>query len=215
MKRIFASLLIVMSLLSVSVPAYAQSVDKTVTVTVQKGDTICSICSKLDLSFKACKSTIMNLNNMKSEAELDSICAGTKLIFPAENPTVETGGDQVEYYVIRYIMEKGNWLANVYYCWGLDYEDYIDDIKGLNGISNLDKIYIGSSLLLPTTAENLQNDQYTTVMGHVMGSGETAYSVCQEYGLDYYAVEEKLVKYNFGADLTKLQVGQKLLIPID
>ena len=53
-------------------------------------------------------------------------------------------------------MEKGNWIANIYYCWGLDYEDYLDAIKTLNNITDLDKIYVGKLLYLPTTEENLK-----------------------------------------------------------
>ena len=92
--------------------------------------------------------------------------------------------------------------------------DYLDAINSLNDISDLDTIYVGKLLYLPTTKENLQNSNYTTVMAHVMKSGETAYDVCQSYGYDYYDMEDTLVKYNGGADMKKLQAGQKLLIPL-
>ena len=192
-------------------PAYADA--SQTKVTVKKGDTVYGICQSLGLDYNICKNTIMRLNGMEKESELSSIKAGSTLIFPASSKDCKessgkSGDDKVEYYVIPYVMEKGNWIANIYYCWGLDYEDYLDAIKTLNNITDLDKIY------LPTTEENLKNDNYTTVMAHVMNSGETAYDVCQSYGYDYYDMEDTLVKYNSGADMTKLQAGQKLLIPL-
>lgn len=216
-RRIWTFVISLIICLSLTAPAYADA--SQTKVTVNKGDTVYGICQSLGLDYNICKNTIMRLNGMEKESELSSIKVGSTLIFPASSKDcTESGGisaeDAVEYYVIPYVMEKGNWLANIYYCWGLDYEDYLDAIKTLNNIADLDKIYVGRLLYLPTTEENLKNNNYTTVMAHVMKSGETAYDVCRSYGYDYYDVEDTLVKYNCGADLTKLQVGQKLLIPL-
>ena len=200
-----------------SVPAFAEV--SQVSVKVKKGDTVYGICQSMGLNYNTVKNTIMTLNGMTRESELSSITAGSTLIMPSSDTAAKKGSivgeDKVRYYVIPYVMEKGNWIANIYYCWGLNYENYLDDIKSLNGIEDLDTIYVGKTLLLPTTAENLMSETYTTVMEHTMKTGETAYEVCKGYGLDYYEVEDKLVKYNFGADMTKLQAGQTMLIPID
>ena len=204
-SRIWAFIISLVICLSVTAPAYADA--SQTKVTVKKGDTVYGICQSLGLDYNICKNTIMRLNGMEKESELSSIKVGSTLIFPASSKDCaessgKSGDDEVAFYVIPYVMEKGNWLANVYYCWGLDYEDYLDAINSLNDISDLDTIYVGKLLYLPTTKENLQNSNYTTVMAHVMKS------------YDYYDMEDTLVKYNGGADMTKLQAGQKLLIPL-
>ena len=79
---------------------------------------------------------------------------------------------------------------------------------------NLDLLYVGAIYLLPTTAENLKTDVYTTVMSHVMQRGETAYDIITGYGVDYYKNLAKLESYNGGKDLAKISAGEKLLIPL-
>ena len=130
--------------------------------------------------------------------------------FAASNSTK----DKIEYYVIPYVIQKGDTLANVYWLWGLKYEDYADDIRSLNGVENLDLLYIGAIYLLPTTAPNVKTDIYTTVMSHVMKHGETAYDIITGYGVDYYENLAKLKTYNQGKDLARISAGEKLLIPL-
>ena len=101
-------------------PAYADA--SQTKVTVKKGDTVYGICQSLGLDYNICKNTIMHLNGMEKESELSSIKAGSTLIFPASSKDCKessgkSGDDKVEYYVIPYVMEKGNWIANIYYCW--------------------------------------------------------------------------------------------------
>ena len=124
-------------------------------------------------------------------------------------------GDEIEYYVIPYVIEKGDTIAHVYWLWGLRFEDYADAIRSLNGVENLDLLYVGAIYLLPTTASNLKTDVYTTVMAHEMKKGETAYDIITAYGIDYYKSVKRLENYNGGKDLTKIEVGEKLLIPLD
>ncbi len=133
--------------------------------------------------------------------------------FAASDHTVAKG-DKIEYYVVPYVIQKGDTLANVYWLWGLKYEDYADDIRSLNGVENLDLLYIGAIYLLPTTAPNLKTEIYTTVVSHVMQRGETAYDIITGYGVDYYENLAKLKTYNQGKDLTKIAAGHKLLIPL-
>lgn len=122
--------------------------------------------------------------------------------------------DQIEYYVIPYEIQKGDSLENVYRLWGLRFEKYADMIRSLNGVDDLDLLFIGAIYLLPTTEENLQTDVYTTVVSHVMHAGETAYDVFSSYGIDYNQNIPRLQNYNGGADLTRLNVGDKLYIPL-
>ena len=105
-------------------------------------------------------------------------------------------------------------LTDVYWRWGLKFEDYADDIRSLNFVENLDLLYVGAIYLLPTSVNNVKTKEYTKVMAHTMKKGETAYDVFTAYGVDYYENLGKLKSYNQGRDLTKVAAGDKLLIPI-
>lgn len=228
-RRMITLLLALVLLASLSVPACADNA--AVPVTLQSGDTVYGICMALGLDYSKCISCIMKLNGFARETDLANVKAGATLLFPTKTPevvesaanvvpaaapvaTAAVTADEVEYYIIPYKMQEGDYLAAIYRLWGLDYEEYLDAIIGLNHIENLDNIHIGKLLYLPTTKSNLQNDNYVAVLGHVMQPGESAYSVITAYGFDYYQMEAALIKYNFGADMTRLQVGQKLFIPL-
>lgn len=123
--------------------------------------------------------------------------------------------DEVAYYVIPYVIQKGDSMAHIYELWGLRFEKYADMIRVLNGVEDLDLLFVGAIYLLPTTLENLQTDVYITVMSHMMRAGETAYDVFAAYGIDYNENIARLQNYNGGADLTKLRVGDRLYIPVE
>lgn len=127
---------------------------------------------------------------------------------------VDISKDEVEYYVIPYVIVKGDMLTDVYWRWGLKFENYADDIRSLNFVDNLDLLYVGAIYLLPTSVNNVKTEEYTKVMAHTMKKGETAYEVFSSYGIDYYENLGKLKSYNHGNDLTKIAAGEKLLIPI-
>ena len=127
---------------------------------------------------------------------------------------VDVSKDEVEYYVIPYVIEKGDMLTDVYWRWGLKFENYADDIRSLNFVDNLDLLYVGAIYLLPTSVNNVKTEEFTKVMAHTMKKGETAYEVFSSYGIDYYENLGKLKSYNHGNDLTKIAAGEKLLIPI-
>ena len=127
---------------------------------------------------------------------------------------VDISKDEVEYYVIPYVIVKGDMLTDVSWRWGLKFENYADDIRSLNGVENLDLLYVGAIYLLPTSVNNVKTEEFTKVMAHTMNKGETAYEVFSSYGIDYYENLGKLKSYNHGNDLTKITAGEKLLIPI-
>ena len=187
------------------------------TVKLEYGDTVTSVCTENGINFEKNKNLIMVLNNMTKESELDSLRAGTKIKLPSPSSVSSKSaisGDKVKYYVIPYVIEKGDTIANVYWLWGLRFENYQEDIKAINQVKDLDLLYVGSTYLLPTTESNVKTGTYTTVMSHIMKSGETAYDVFSTYGIDMKENLEKLERYNLGRDLTKLSAGSELLIPL-
>ena len=215
--RIVLCMIVITSLIaSIGLNAFAQT--DTVTITLQKGDTAYSLCKERGLDFYEEKALIMSLNGMTQESELSQLRAGSTLKLPADHSSVSAkasnAGDSVEFYVVPYVIEKGDTIAHVYWLWGMTFEPYADVIRSLNGVENLDLLYVGAIYLLPTTEANLKTDVYTTVMSHIMKPGESAYDIITGYGVDYYGKLKALQNYNCGADLTKISAGEKLLIPL-
>lgn len=186
-------------------------------VKLESGDTVCSVCTANGINYEKNKNLIMVLNNMTKESELDALSAGTVIKLPthaAMSGSSIISNDKVKYYVIPYVIEKGDTIAHVYWLWGLRFENYQEDIKSINEVDDLDLLWVGSTYLLPTTEANVKTGTYTTVMSHLIQSGETAYDVCTAYGIDYFENQDVLERYNQGRDLTKLSAGSELLIPL-
>lgn len=186
-------------------------------VKLELGDTVSSVCTANGINYEKNKNLIMVLNNMTKEAELSALTAGSVIKLPTHTSMQNNSiisNDKVKYYVIPYVIEKGDTIAHVYWLWGLRFENYQEDIKSINEVDDLDLLWVGSTYLLPTTEANVKTGTYTTVMSHVLKSGETAYDVCSAYGIDYYDKQEVLERYNYGKDLTKLSAGYELLIPL-
>jgi len=187
------------------------------TVKLKSGDTVSSVCTANGINYEKNKNLIMVLNNMTKEAELSSMAAGATIKLPTissiNNKSI-ISSDKVKYYVIPYVIEQGDTIAHVYWLWGLRFENYQEDIKSINQVDDLDLLWVGTTYLLPTTEANVKTGTYTTVMTHLMKSGETAYDVFSAYGIDMNENEEILERYNYGKDLTKLNAGSELLIPL-
>ena len=186
-------------------------------VKLENGDTVCSVCTANGINYEKNKNLIMVLNNMTKEAELNALSAGTVIKLPTHSAMSNSSiisNDKVKYYVIPYVIEKGDTIAHVYWLWGLRFENYQEDIKSINQVEDLDMLWVGTTYKLPTTEANVKTGTYTTVMSHMLQSGETAYDVCKAYGIDYYANQKVLERYNRGRDLTKLPAGAELLIPL-
>ena len=187
------------------------------TYKVKSGDTMTSICRANGIDLSKNKNLIMVLNDMDSEYEMDYIKVGQSIKLPSKSSVSSNSkisGDKIKYYVIPYVIESGDYISNIYWMWGLKYENYEEDIKALNYADNLDILWVGSTYLLPTTAANVKTGTYTTVMTHTMKSGESAYDVFKTYGIDYDDNLKTLKRYNYGRDLTKLTTGDELLIPL-
>lgn len=220
MKKKFLSIFLCVCIISsvfcaASASAFAAS--DYFTVKVNYGDTVSSICKDNGISFEKNKNLIMALNGMVKEAELDCLAAGATIKLPTKSAISGKSNiseDKVKYYVIPYVIESGDYLSNIYWLWGLNFENYAEDIKALNYADNLDILWIGSTYLLPTTEANVKTGNYTTVMTHTISKGETAYDVFTSYGIDYDDEQETLERYNYGRDLTKLSAGDELLIPL-
>ena len=187
------------------------------TVKVKSGDTVISICKANGIDYEKNKNLIMVLNDVVKEIELNSLAVGDTIKLPTKaaiSGNSIISGDKIKYYVIPYVIESGDYLSNIYWLWGLNFDNYAEDIKSLNYADNLDVLWVGSTYLLPTTEANVKTGNYTTVMTHTMKSGEAAYDVFNTYGIDFDDNQKTLERYNYGRDLTKLSAGDELLIPL-
>ncbi len=220
MKKKLLSVIICVCIISsifcaASVSAYAAN--DYFTVKVKSGDTVSSICSDNGINFEKNKNLIMALNDMVKESQLNRLAVDSTIKLPTKSGISGNSNiseDKIKYYVIPYVIESGDYLSNIYWLWGLKFENYAEDIKSLNYKDDLDTLWIGSTYLLPTTEANVKTGNYTTVMTHTMTAGETAHDVFTSYGIDYDDKQETLERYNYGRDLTKLSAGDELLSPL-
>ena len=218
-KRLLALFLCV-CLFALLLPAAAFAEDDYDTVTIQKGDTVLKLLKARDRSYETDKYIVMVLNRLDRESKLEILSIGDTLKLPkspkdivGSAPHLISSKDTVDYYVIPYKIQKGDTLKFIYKLWGLPYDSYADRIAALNPGVDLNNLYVGDVLLLPTTEKNLKTNVYTTVMSHILLQDESVKSVFDRYGIDYDSRRDELQKYN-SESFDKLGAGEKLLIPL-
>lgn len=212
--RTLCALMLAVVLMMSMLPA-AHAVGNTHSVTVQPGDTLTSICGNAGLDYTHVKYLVMRLNNFTSEADLDNIKIGDTLVLPnsstygGKHPAIS---DKLSYFIIQYKVEKGDNLGYIYWCWGMEAGKYLDTISALNHVKNLDTLYPGWLMKLP--CNQALGDDFIAVNTHVVTSGESAYGICSSYGLDYNKIKDLLEDVNPGLNLSKLRIGDEIMIPI-
>lgn len=219
-KRIISFALTVLMLVAVipamSVPAFAD--DGYISIVIGEGDSIYDICQHMGLDYQAVKNTIMLLNGWASEAQMSRLRVGDEILMPTSadyladsQPVYQNGQNEIAYYVVAYEIQPGDTIESIYSAWGLRYEKFVNLIRLLNCIQDLDGLVVGAVYYLPTTV--LYQPALITVLAHTMQWGETAYGVFRSFGIDYSSYAELLWRFNNGADLTNIALGDKLLIP--
>ena len=217
-KRLLALFLCVC--LFALLPAAAFAEDDYDTVTIQKGDTVLKLLKARDRSYETDKYIVMVLNRLDRESKLEILSIGDTLKIPkspkdiiGSAPHLISSKDTVDYYVIPYKIQKGDTVKFIYKLWGLPYDSYADRIAALNPGVDLNNLYVGDMLLLPTTEKNLKTNVYTTVMSHILLQDESVKSVFDRYGIDFDSRRDELQTYN-SESFDKLKAGDKLLIPL-
>ena len=222
-KRII-TLILCLTIAAVLVPASAMAWDGIIAITLEPGDNIYNICQACGVDFFEAKDTIMALNGIEEEWQLATLYPGNTILFPVNYGVTETynapapeddyPADAVMFYVVPYTIHNGDTIENVYNRWGLRYETYAGLIRSLNGVQDLDALSVGTTYYLPTTAENVQTASAVAVVCHIMRYGENAADVYYDYGINYGRYSNILMAFNGWRDLTRLGVGDQLLIPI-
>lgn len=218
LKRILSIVLCAVLLIMLSAPAMAE--EDYIVVTIKEGDTVRKLCKAYGRDYDTDKYIVMVLNGMNRESQMETLTIGATIKIPkapeaiqGSAPHLISSKDQIEYYVIPYVIQRGDTLKFVYKLWGLRFDDYAPAIRALNGREDLDTLYVGDLFLLPTTEKNLKTNIYTTVMSHVMLPNEEVASVYSRYGIDFEAERERLQTYNV-KPFDQFREGDKLLIPL-
>lgn len=123
-------------------------------------------------------------------------------------------GDVASYYIISHEMERGETVSDLLKGWDMSIKDCSQRILELNGLSDFNHIPAGRSLYFPVEKVELTDNKTVTVMEHSVKPGDTAYSVCKAYGMDYNKALVTLQLLNPGVDFTKIKADQKLYIPV-
>lgn len=218
--------------------------DRVEAVRIEKGDTLYSLCSSRGFGYKTYKDLLMKLNGLTDEAGLTNLKAGRDIILPvsleaadalnadfgfkksekkeakAEKKLIVAGdmekvpiGDTALYYLTEYTVQKNDNIKNLLSAWEIRFEDFSELILTLNGMADFNHISTGRVLLLPTNLI-FENGTYYTVIQHKVKSGDTAYSICKSFGLDYNKALDTLKKLNPKTDFTAIKAGQLLSIPV-
>ena len=219
MKKRFVSFLLLILMLALVAPT-AGAEEGFFSVTLDSGDTVYGLCETYGLNYYTALNTILLLNGWESEEQMAYLHAGDSILLPRTDEynagyaaAVNHYVDDVAYYLIPYEIQSGDTLEGIYSAWGLRLSTFENMIRMINGVDDLDCLEVGTLYYLPSTTAKYSPDGYITVYGHTMQWGETAYDVFSSYGINYNAHVDLLRRYNFGADLTKLALGDILLIP--
>ncbi|WP_025727695.1 LysM peptidoglycan-binding domain-containing protein [Heyndrickxia ginsengihumi] len=128
------------------------------TYTVKKGDTLSGIGAKLGIDYHDIKSW----NGLKS----DTIYAGQKLKLKAATSTKTTTTSSVRIYVVK----KGDVLSKI----ASKYNTTVSKLESLNGIKNVNLIYIGQKLKVSGSVSTSTSVKYQIVV-----KGDTLWDIAR------------------------------------
>ena len=199
----------------------------TIKVTVQKGDTLSSICEDHHLTYSVCQEAIKKLNLWSSDSRLNSIYVGQELLLPSSdaaaaaitkalaeattsNPASAAPKDTFEYYLIAHTMAPGETLQIVCSQLGILYsEEVAAMLRLINSLSDLSAASAGKTCLFPSKTPN--NAAYQ-VYSHTVVFGDTIEKLCEAHQIRYADVRSLLQGLNPASSLAALRIGEALLL---
>ena len=204
-------------LLGTVVPAQeAVSSTKTVTYTVQKGDSLWAISKKFGVSLDE----LLVLNGLDKNTPLQigqtiEVPQGaTNVVLPSPHSkaTTDVTADFLGEKGIEYTIKSGDSLSSI----AKQYGTTVRTLKELNALTS-DRIYAGQLLLVPNSSASVADavlqsvfseDNYAEVPTHIVKVGETPVTIAQKYGMS----PSELMALNGIDDPRRLQIGQKLKV---
>ena len=141
------------------------------TITIKWGDTLSSLALKYDTTIE----TLARINNIENP---NLIYAGNTLIIPTKE-SVDGDKENITSETI-YIVKKGDTLTRI----ALKYNTTVTRIAQLNNIRNVNLIYMGQILVIPTnSSNNINNNSANNQIIYTIRRGDTLWSISRRYGI--------------------------------
>ena len=137
----------------------------TTTITIQRGDTL----SKLAIEYNTTVQRLVELNNIQNP---NLIYAGATLIVPSGEKVEDSDGNSTSGQTI-YIVQRGDTLNQIASSFGTT----AIAIAKENNIRNINLIFVGQRLIIPTNRYDLNHTIYK------IQYGDTLYSISRRYGV--------------------------------
>ena len=137
----------------------------TTTITIQRGQTLSGIA----LEYNTTVQILVELNNI---ANPNLIYAGSTLIVPSGESSIDTDGNSTSAQTI-YVVQRGDTLNKI----AAEFGTTARAIAMENNIRNINLIYVGQRLIIPTNRYDLNHTLYKIQWG------DTLWSISRRYGV--------------------------------
>lgn len=137
----------------------------TTTITIQRGQTLSGIA----LEYNTTVQILVELNNI---ANPNLIYAGSTLIVPSGETPIDTDGNSTSGQTI-YVVQRGDTLNKI----ATEFGTTARAIAVENNIRNINLIYVGQRLIIPTNRYDLNHTLYKIQWG------DTLWSISKRYGV--------------------------------
>lgn len=137
----------------------------TTTITIQRGQTLSGIA----LEYNTTVQILVELNNI---ANPNLIYAGSTLIVPSGETPIDTDGNSTSGQTI-YVVQRGDTLNKI----AAEFGTTARAIAVENNIRNINLIYVGQRLIIPTNRYDLNHTLYKIQWG------DTLWSISRRYGV--------------------------------
>lgn len=162
----------------------------TKTIVIQWGDTLYNIAREYNTTIQR----LVELNNIQNP---NLIYAGSSLLVPSGETSQDTDGNSTSGQTI-YIVQKGDTLNKI----AAQFGTTARAIAVENGIRNINLIYVGQRLIIPTNRYDLNHIIYK------IQYGDTLYSISRRYGVSIATI----VRLNRIQNPNLIYAGQTLRI---
>lgn len=227
LKTLIASVCVAATLSSgMAVSAFAEDIK----YTLKSGDTVSGVCQSLGIDFYKNQAWITKKNNIKDYSRLK---VGQTIILPGKGVAAETppsitdgtvaegskgdailkGEDFISGYLISHTMASGETVGGVCAALGIDFSSNSDRIMKLNNITSWNKVPVGKVLQLPSTKAP-SSGSCIKIVAHKIVSGDTAYGICNSYGISYDNSLAMMKILNNKDNFSAIKVGQLLYLPV-
>ena len=135
--------------------------------TVKNGDTLNKICNELGSNYYYYSPVIQGINAL---ANPNQIKAGQVLLIPTASATGATSA------VVGHVVQAGETITSIANKYGLNYQVQRALINGLNRRDNMDKIYVGQTVLIPSASVGVGTTVTTTTSAATAAATAAAFN---------------------------------------